>query len=246
MNPKQLLRQGGKFMVKSRYWKTAGIGILAILSYFILPYLQAVPFQLLKVDTSTLPFSFKIGYMIAYESLMIGIFILLFYPKLKRDFKDMKQNHMTYYSTYFKYWILALLIMMASNLLIMKFTGNEVASNEQAIQSLFDQSPLYVFFSAVIFAPIVEELVFRQGIRNIITNKVLFIIISGLVFGGLHVISTDMTTLSELFYLIPYCVPGMVFAYILSETNNIFVSMGIHFMHNGLLTALQFLILFFS
>lgn len=233
-------------MMKNNYWKTASIGALAILSYFILPYLEGIPFQLLGIDPATLPFSIKIAYMIAYETFMIGIIVWLFHSKLKKDFVDLKANHMNYYSKYFKYWLLALLIMMISNLLIMKFTGNEVASNEQAVQSLFEQSPLYIFFSAVIFAPIVEELVFRQGIRNLVPSKVLFIIVSGLVFGGLHVISSDMASLSELFYLIPYCAPGMIFAYILAETDNIFVSMGLHFMHNGLLISLQFFLLFFS
>ncbi len=231
---------------KKSYIKTAGIGILAILVYFILPMLEAVPFQILGIDTATLPLFPKIIYMIAYETVILVLILLIFYPKLKRDFMDMKKNHMNYYSKYFKYWLLGLLIMMVSNLLIMQFTDNQVASNEQAVQSLFDISPAYIFFSAVIFAPLVEELVFRQGIRNIIPNKLLFIIVSGLVFGGLHVISSDMTSLSELFYLIPYCTPGIIFAYILAKTDNIFVSVGLHFMHNGLLIALQFFLLFFS
>ena len=232
--------------MKNNYIKTASIGLLAILVYFILPMFEAVPFQMLGINTATLPLVVKVIYMIAYETVMLALILLIFYPKLKKDFMDMKQNHMNYYSKYFKYWLMGLMIMMISNLLIMQFTDNQIASNEQAVQSLFDISPIYIFFSAVIFAPLVEELVFRQGIRNIIPNKLLFIIISGLVFGGLHVISSDMSSLTELFYLVPYCAPGIIFAYILAETDNIFVSIGLHFMHNGLLIALQFFILFFS
>lgn len=232
--------------MKNNYIKTASIGLLAILVYFILPMFEAVPFQMLGINTATLPLVVKVIYMIAYETVMLALILLIFYPKLKKDFADMRQNHMNYYSKYFKYWLIGLLIMMISNLLITQFTSNEMASNEQAVQSLFDISPIYIFFSAVIFAPLVEELVFRQGIRNIIPNKLLFIIVSGLVFGGLHVISSDMTSLTELFYLVPYCAPGIIFAYILAETDNIFVSIGLHFMHNGLLIALQFFILFFS
>mgnify|MGYP002423575132 CR=1 FL=1 len=232
--------------MKNSYIKTAGIGMLAILVYFILPMLEAVPFQLFGIDTATLPLLPKIIYMIVYETVILILILLIFYPKLKRDFMDMKKNHMNYYSKYFKYWLLGIFIMMVSNLLIMQFTDNQVASNEQAVQTLFDISPIYIFFSAVIFAPLVEELVFRQGIRNIIPNKLLFIIVSGLVFGGLHVISSDMQSFTELLYLIPYCAPGIIFAYILAETDNIFVSIGLHFMHNGLLIALQFFLLFFS
>lgn len=230
---------------KNNYIKTAGIGILAILAYFILPYLEAVPFQLLGIDTTTLSLLTKVIYMIAYETIIICIIVWLFYPKLKKDFQDMKKNHMNYYSKYLKYWLIAILIMMISNLLIAQFTQNQVASNEQAVQDLFEISPIYVFFSAVIFAPIVEELVFRQAIRNIIPKNIIFIIVSGLVFGGLHVLG-GIESITELFYLIPYCAPGIAFAYILAKTDNIFVSMGLHCMHNGILIALQFFLLFFS
>lgn len=232
--------------MKNHYIKTAGIGILAILVYFILPMFETLPFSLMGMDTASLPLFVKIIYMIAFETVLMGIIVLIFYPKLKRDWNDMKENHMNYYSKYFKYWLFALMVMMVSNLLIMTFTQNQIASNEQAVQELFDISPIYIFFSAVIFAPVVEELVFRQGIRNIIPNQLAFIIVSGLVFGGLHVINGEMQSVSELLYLIPYCTPGIVFAYILAKTDNIFVSMGLHFMHNGLLIALQFFVLFFS
>ncbi len=232
--------------VNHKYIKTAGIGVMAILIYFIFPLLEGLPFQLLNMDTTTLPLLSKIIYMIAYETIILTLIVIIFYPKLKKDWEDMKINHMNYYSKYFKYWIGAVIIMMISNLLIMTFSTNEVASNEQAVQDLFSVSPTYVFFSAVIFAPIVEELVFRQGIRNIVPHKILFVILSGLIFGGLHVIHQNMQSLSELLYLIPYCAPGIAFAYILAKTDNIFVSMGLHFMHNGLLIALQFFLLFFS
>ena len=231
---------------KKIYIKTAGIGLLAILTYFILPRLEKIPLTIFGINTETMPLNAKIIYMIAYETVMLSLIIIIFYPKLKKDFNDMKINHMNYYSKYFKYWIFSLIVMMVSNQLITPFSPNGIASNEQAIQDLFGISPAYIFFSAVIFAPVVEELIFRQGIRYIVPNNILFIILSGLIFGGLHVINSEMKSISELLYLIPYCAPGLVFAYILTKTNNIFVSMGLHFMHNGLLIALNFFLLFFS
>lgn len=227
------------------YLKNAGLGLLAILIYFGLPLIEGLPFELLHVDTKTLPMIGKVIYMIAFETIMIFLIIFIFRKKLKRDVQDMKINHMNYFSKYLKFWLIGLLIMMLSNAFIAFIVENGIASNEQAIRDLFDVSPIYVFFSAVIFAPIVEELIFRQGIRNIVPNNILFILISGLVFGGLHVI-TDLHSITDLLYLIPYCTPGFIFAYILVKTDNIFVSMGLHFMHNGLLISLQFFILFFS
>ena len=98
-------------------------------------------------------------------------------------------------------------------------------------------------FSAVFFAPFTEEMVFRNSIKNIITNKYVFIITSGLVFGGLHVIG-NINTIYDLLYIIPYSTPGIAFAIMLQKTDNIFVPMGIHFMHNAILMTLQIVLLF--
>ena len=135
--------------------------------------------------------------------------------------------------------------MLISNSIIIYIFESGMSSNEEAIRDLFKISPLYIYFSSVIYAPIVEELTFRQGIRNIMDKNILFILVSGLLFGGLHVI-TDVNNLVDLLYIIPYSSLGIVFAYMLYKTDNIFVSMGFHFMHNGILIALQFLILIFS
>ena len=74
--------------------KNAFLGILAILTYFILPMLEGVPFELAGVDTATLPLVAKIIYMIAYETVLMAIVVLIFHKKLEKDWQDMKQNHM--------------------------------------------------------------------------------------------------------------------------------------------------------
>ena len=66
--------------------------------------------------------------------------------------------------------------------------------------------------------------------------------ISGILFGSLHVV-TSFENIVDLLYIIPYSAPGIAFAYMLTKYNNIFVSMGFHFMHNGILMALQFALL---
>ncbi len=135
--------------------------------------------------------------------------------------------------------------MMISNLIITFINSGGIANNEQAIRDMMSISPIYIFFSAVLFAPLVEELVFRQAFKYIFSSKVLFVFMSALVFGGLHVISS-IESLFDLLYIIPYGAPGAVFAYMLVKTDNIFVPMGFHFMHNGILVALQILLLFLS
>lgn len=227
------------------YMKQAAIGLGALFIYFFLSQFQGIFLELFGVDPNSLSIGVKVFYLLSYQLLMIALVMLLFHKKIEKDWADLKKNHKDYYGTYFKYWLGALAIMMFSNLIISLLASGGIPQNEEIIRDNFSISPLYVYVSAVLFAPLLEELIFRQGIRNIIPNKWLFILVSGLVFGGLHVV-TNVTSAMDLLYLIPYCAPGFAFAYMLAKTDNIFVSIGFHLMHNGILMSLQFFLLFFG
>lgn len=226
-------------------FKQIGIGIGAMALYFLLPYLEGVPFIIMGVNTTTLPIWVKVFYLTMYSVLTASLIMIIYNKKLSKDFKDMKKNSIKYFNKYIKYWLIGLFIMMISNLFINLIVTNDIPSNEQAIRETFNISPLYIFFSAVIYAPIVEELIFRQSIKNIFNNKWLFIIISGLLFGSMHVFG-DFKNITDLLYIIPYSTPGIIFAYMLEDSDNICVPMSFHFIHNGILISLQFILLLFG
>lgn len=226
-------------------FKQIGIGIGAMALYFLLPYLEGVPFVIMSVDTTTLPIWVKVFYLTMYSVLTASLIMIIYNKKLSKDFKDMKKNSIKYFNKYIKYWLIGLFIMMVSNLFINLIVTNDIPSNEQVIRETFNISPLYIFFSAVIYAPIVEELIFRQSIKNIFHNKWLFIIISGLLFGSMHVFG-DFKNITDLLYIIPYSTPGIIFAYMLEDSDNICVPMSFHFIHNGILISLQFILLLFG
>lgn len=226
-------------------FKQIGIGIGAMALYFLLPYLEGVPFIIMGVDTTTLPIWVKVFYLTMYSVLTASLIMIIYNKKLSKDFKDMKKNSIKYFNKYIKYWLIGLFIMMVSNLFINLIVTNDIPSNEQVIRETFNISPLYIFFSAVIYAPIVEELIFRQSIKNIFHNKWLFIIISGLLFGSMHVFG-DFKNITDLLYIIPYSTPGIIFAYMLEDSDNICVPMSFHFIHNGILISLQFILLLFG
>ncbi len=228
-----------------KYIKSALLGLVAILAYFFLPMFQGIFFELFGVNTENLPINITIFYSVICDILMIALIILFFNKSIKKDFNDIKKNHKEYYSKYFKYYLIGLFVMMISNLIISLISQGGNAGNQETIEEMFEIAPVYVYCSAVFFAPIVEELVFRRAIKNIIPNALLFILTSGLIFGGLHVIGT-VEAWYDILYLIPYSSLGMVFAYILQKTDNIFVTIGLHFMHNGILMALEVFVLLFS
>ena len=228
---------------KKKETKNLWIALIAIAIYFILPYFKTVPFLLVGLDPATLPNYVQSIYLMFFELLMMALILMLYKDKLIHDWKDLKKHHMDYFKKYIKYWILALIIMMGSNIIISALNQGGIAGNEESVREIFGSSPIYMFFSAVLFAPVVEELIFRQSIRNIFPKTTwLFILFSGLIFGFLHVVN-NVEHFVDILYLIPYSAPGFMFAYMLAKSDNIFIPMGFHFMHNGIMMSLQVLLL---
>lgn len=227
------------------YFKIAGLGFLCIFLYFFISSIEVDFLDMFNIKYENLPLTIKVIYLISWEIIMICLIMLVLNKKISRDFKNMTNNHKKYFKKYFKFYLIALAVMMMSNFIINIVLNNGLASNEETLRETFEISPIYIFFSSVVFAPIVEELVFRQSIRNIIPSKIIFILVSGLVFGGLHILAGYSGPM-DLLYLIPYCAPGFAFAYILADSDNIFISIALHLMHNGILVSLQFLVLLFS
>ena len=127
--------------------------------------------------------------------------------------------------------------MAASNLIIYLIFNSETSANDATIRQIFDNYPLYMIIQSIIIAPLTEEIVFRQSIRYLVKNNILFIIISGLVFGSMHTI-TSLNSVADFLYIIPYSVPGMFFAYMLVKEDNVLVPITFHTIHNSLSTIL--------
>lgn len=225
------------------YVNDFSLGIISILLYFSTSIIKYILLDIFNVSVITGPAA--VIYSLANEVLLVALILLVFHKKIEKDIEDIKKNHKKYFKENFKYYLIGIAIMLISNCILIYGFENGISGNEESIRSLFGTHPIYVYISAVLFAPIAEELVFRQGIRNIIPNDILFILISGFVFGGLHLIG-NVSTFVDFLYIIPYSALGLAFAYILTRTNNILVTIGLHMMHNGILMAIQVMVLLFG
>ena len=68
------------------------------------------------------------------------------------------------------------------------FHLNPEANNQAMIEQIIKLHPIGMFVSVCVFAPFMEELIFRGSIRKVVTNDWLFVLISGLLFGLIHVL----------------------------------------------------------
>ncbi len=233
----------GETMIKEKL-KQPILGLCVVISYFIYSYFQTVPLSLLGINYYNLSLFNKIVYLMVTELIYLLILFFIYRKEYIRDFKDYVKNFKNYMPKYMEYWALAFSLMLISNFIIITLFPNSVATNQQAINDTLVKAPFYMIVSAVLFAPFLEETIFRFSFRKIFKNDLVFIILSGLVFGGLHVIGS-FNNLIDLIYIIPYSIPGAVFAYTLVKSKNIFIPMSLHFFHNGIMIFIETVLLFF-
>ena len=183
-----------------------------------------------------IPKSFALPILLAFEFILIVLALLLYKDDLKRDFKELKNNLGMYLKYCFKTWGLMLVAMYAIGIVIILITG-EV--NQSANQQMLQKLPLlYLIPSALIMAPIVEETIFRFVFRKIIRDDTLFIILSGLCFGLLHV-TVEANILSAFISSLSYIAMGLFLAHSYAKTNNMTTSMIIHCIQNTMACILM-------
>lgn len=189
------------------------------------------------IDVGTL--SNKEKYLLGFgtEISFLIILFLAYRKTLVNDFKEFFSDFFNNFEFAFKYYLIGFLVMVISNFIIVVFTKNGIAGNEESIRSLIEVAPLYMVFSVTLYAPFTEELIFRKGFRDVFKNNFIYVLVSGITFGALHVI-TYIKTPMDYVYLIPYCSLGLAFAYTYSNSNNIFSTISMHFLHNTMAIVL--------
>lgn len=208
-------------------------GILIIGLYFTLPSLINIPFIFLAKK-----FNLNNGIMTFLLYLILAITFCLIYNKtLINDLKTFKLNYKKYLKKSFNYWLKGLFIMITSNIIINFVLKLGTSVNEQANIQLIKQSPLTLVPIVVLLAPCIEELVFRKSFAKISDNKHIFAWITGLIFGGVHVISS-LSDPRTIIFLIPYCSIGIAFGYLYKKTDTIFSSLSMHILHNTINIAI--------
>ena len=173
--------------------------------------------------------NFKTLIGLIYYFLNITLLFFLFRKRLKRDFVFLHKNFKNYLRFIIKNQIIMFVVFTMISYLITIILRNPSSSlNQQELEKL---PILMLVFVAIVYAPFVEELLFRGSIRRIIKNDTFFVIISGIVFGLLHTIG-EASLVETILIGLPYIFCGGYFAYMYVKTENICVPMICHFIHN--------------
>ena len=172
--------------------------------------------------------------MLCSNLFVATILYVIYSDYLEEKFKDFKKNFGKYTDIAIKSWVIGLIIMFVCNALIVKFSPSKEAINEQNVQQIIQNTPLMAFIMTSIFAPFNEEMIFRKALKDTTNDNMIYILLSALIFGYLHV--TNSNSLYDFLYIIPYGALGAAFAYINVKTDNVYSSILVHFVHNSILT----------
>ena len=146
-----------------------------------------------------------------------GVAILLAWPAIKASWLKFRQRTGSNLkmSAYLVVIILAVNMLLSLLIGLLTQTGNSV--NQEEIRNASTVLPLMTILSTCVFAPIIEETVFRAGAFSCLRGRLGFwaaAIISSILFGSIHIVDSLMAgNLMDVSYLFVYAGIGMVLAY---------------------------------
>lgn len=210
------------------------LSVIVILSMFIIPGLLNNFLYFLGIHNNNIS---SLLCLLIYGNLLI----LIYLKEIKEEFLIFKKDFKSCLDTGFKYWMLGIFLMIVSNIIInLIILKGEIAANEELNRQEMLLHPFFTMISAVLLAPILEELIFRKSVDKIFNRPLTYVLLSGILFGFAHTIA-DLSNPLNLLYIIPYGGLGAAFAIMNYKTKTIFTSIIMHTVHN-LLTCTLLLI----
>lgn len=219
--------------------------IISFVLFFNLSLVIAYIFKLVGINYSDFNY-IDYACLNTFIELIMFVVVILFYKKyLKKDLVLFKLNKKDYIKKIVSYFLIFLVVkygvaLFSSLLLVMLGSDLVTSENQETVVTLAKTLPFMMMISTSLLAPFVEEGIFRLGIKKVINNKYLFILVSGLIFGFMHIFPTELPIYVALIESLNYVTMGLLLAYIYNETDNIYVVVIIHALNN-LLSMLMIL-----
>jgi membrane protease YdiL (CAAX protease family) len=137
---------------------------------------------------------------VALDTIFFILFIIINFDVLKNNKpfngNDLKSKIISYVLTIVVITVLFFVVKIIAGIICSIICGifglKQISNNQQMLELTFKSAPILMTVTGVIMAPVVEELVFRGAIRRVIKNKMVFVIVSGLLFGLVHVLKHDL------------------------------------------------------
>lgn len=215
-------------MEKNKENKNNLRSIMIIILYFIFPYVMK--------------FLSGVKWLVVLFYMLFALLILYLYRNtFKKDFKDIIENKKKYLSSILINVALIFVIMLITNALIgMLFDIKQTSENDYSLLAMFKKSPIILMFLTSLYYPVIEGVIFRKSVRDIIDNKWIFIIFSSVFYFFFNVAYTSLSFTSIITSLC-YLFPMMLLSNYYYKTNNFTASVIVMMIYNLIISAISFI-----
>ena len=211
--------------------------LIACLHYFV-GYTYVYPMLLMGLwQLFTKEDSMPVALAIALTAIVLVTTVIMLWPVYKESWLEFIKDPITNIGYVIIYIVALFIINIVLSLIIMLLTGLDNSANQLAIEEMFFKYPFYISFSAVVFAPIVEEGIFRGGFFRWFSSKNMIqaYVISSFLFGFLHVYESVFTgNFLDIAFVIVYGGMGVVFANLYHRTDQMISGILLHALYNGI------------
>ena len=214
---------------------------ISLLLFFSINIIISFILKSINIDIKSLSSKFQVIYQLIISIIMFILVFILYFKTIKKDYKELKKhigkNIKDIIKLFLIFMIVKYIVSFITILLmtILKLDIESVTSvNQTLIENYVKTAPILMVITTSILAPIYEEILFRLGFKKVFNKGLLFVLISGFVFGLLHVfpLTEGVSLTLGIVQSISYVTMGIFLAYIYNKTNNIFISIGVHFLNN--------------
>ena len=157
------------------------------------------------------------------DILFLCLIVYLYKDSIIKSYNKLKKQKFS--KTIIKavgYAFALLVVYMVAGMILMEIFPEleNFDGNTTAIYSIYSIDTIYTIFKTLIFATIAEELLFKETIREIIKQNVLYIIISSIIYAFVNVMYNDLSLLVTWLNVIPYLLFAILLNIIYVKNNN--------------------------
>ncbi|HKM23598.1 MAG TPA: type II CAAX endopeptidase family protein [Erysipelothrix sp.] len=157
---------------------------------------------------------------------------------LKRSWRFFKANLKENIASVFKSMFLLFLGNIVINVMIIYVLKVEMLpENQEIVESMIKSAALPMFLATVVFAPLVEEIIFRGVLYQNLRSKTRFylpMILSTLIFASMHLVAGFVVGRgwTEFIFIFQYGLISLFMIRSMEETGTIVGAIGVHFLNN--------------
>lgn len=190
------------------------INILVISLYFLWPYF-------LDSIVGLLNFPNEVNLYISLFSnfIFLSIVIYIYQDKLSKYCNNYKKKFKSNFLNGLKIFLIGICLYILFNTII-NHLSIPILNSQTSLEKMLKTIPIIFVLNTLFYYPIIEELVFKLSLKEIIKNKWCFVIVTGLL-NAFFQIFFSVDNITDFVYLIPFTIFFASLSYIYYKTDNI-------------------------